>query len=304
MSDMNNNFPEDELDIKETFSILWNKKKLIIYITSAFALFSVILALLLPNVYTSSTLLAPTKADNSLSSQLNQLSSLASMTGINIPVRSNSRSREAVARIQSFEFFSKYFLPNVSLENVVAAKRWNASDNTIVYQSKFDPINKKWTDKVPSEQKAFELYLKAITVYVDPQSSFVTVSIEHKSPVIAKEWLDIIIYNLNESMRMEDIQLSQSYIDFLNSSQQSTNIQSLRDSTSRLLENQMQTLMLASSNKDYIFKTLNSPIVPELKSGPPRAIICIAITLFGGILSVLIVLMRHHFFFRKEEKVI
>ena len=103
-------------------------------------------------------------------------------------------------------------------------------------------------------------------------------------------------------MRMEDIQLSQSYIDFLNSSQQSTNIQSLRDSTSRLLENQMQTLMLASSNKDYIFKTLNSPIVPELKSGPPRAIICIAITLFGGILSVLIVLMRHHFFFRKRRK--
>ncbi len=302
MSAMNNNFPEDEIDIKKTFSLLWTKKKLIIYITSAFAVFSVIFSLMLPNVYTSSSLLAPTKTDNSLSSQLSQFSSLASMSGINLPIKSSSRTGEAVARIESFEFFSKFFLPNVSLENLTAAKNWNSSNNKIAYKRKFDPISKKWTDKIPSEQEAFESYKKALNVYVNPQNSFVTISIEHVSPTIAKEWLDIIIYNINESMRMEDIQLSKSYIDFLSTTQQSTNIQSLKGTTSRLLESQMQTLMLATSNKDYIFKTINSPIVPELKSGPSRAIICIAITLFGGILSVLIVMIRHHFFFIKEEK--
>ena len=55
----------------------------------------------------------------------------------------------------------------------------------------------------------------------------------------------------------------------------------------------MQTLMLASSNEDYIFKTINSPIVPEEKSGPNRAFICIVGTLFGFIFSIILVLIQH-----------
>ena len=95
-------------------------------------------------------------------------------------------------------------------------------------------------------------------------------------------------------MRLEDVKISETYINFLNETQKNTNIQSLREVISDLLENQMQTLMLASSNESYIFKTIDSPIVPEKKSGPSRSVICILGTLFGGILSLGLALIQNY----------
>ena len=93
-------------------------------------------------------------------------------------------------------------------------------------------------------------------------------------------------------MRLEDIELSKSYIDFLNESQNSTNVQSLREVASQLLESQMQTLMLASSNEAYIFKIIDSPVVPEEKFSPNRPLIVIIGTIFGVIFSIFFVFLQ------------
>ena len=290
-----NNIYEDEVNIKPLLLFYWKKKALIILITSFFAVISVIYAISLPNIYTSSALLAPANQSKSLNPELNQISSFTSLGGITIPRGANtSRTNEAVERIKSYEFFSKYFLPNTSLENIVAVDRWNARENEIIYKEKiYNKSNGEWPKGKYSEQQAFKFYKKSLSVNIDIKTGFVNISIEHKSPIIAKGWLDTIIYNINESMRLIDIKLTKSYIEFLNSSQKSTNIQSLKDVSSSLLESQMQTLMLASSSQAYIFKILNSPIIPELKSKPNRAIICIAITLFGGMLSLFIVTIKY-----------
>ena len=109
---------------------------------------------------------------------------------------------------------------------------------------------------------------------------------------LLQKWVDIVIYNINESMRELDKLKAQNSINFLNESIKSTNVQSIREVVAKLQETQMQTLMLASSEKEYIFKTLDSAIVPERKSAPKRAVICILGTLLGGILSLLIVLIQ------------
>ena len=100
---------DDAIDLKSLFKIIWDKKIFVASLTSAAAILSVIYALSLPNIYTSSTLLAPTSKDESLSSQLSGLSSLAGLAGVNLPAGSISNSQIAVKRIESFEFFSKYF---------------------------------------------------------------------------------------------------------------------------------------------------------------------------------------------------
>ncbi len=287
---------DDAIDLKSLFKIIWDKKIFVASLTSAAAILSVIYALSLPNIYTSSTLLAPTSKDESLSSQLSGLSSLAGLAGVNLPAGSISNSQIAVKRIESFEFFSKYFLPNVKLENLMATKEWNSKDNSIVYDgNSFDNITKKWkgTNK-PSEQKAFKEYKRILRISQEELTGLVYLSIEHKSPEIAKKWVDIIIYNINESMREIDKLDAQNSIDFLKKSSQTVSIQSIKEVVSKLLEGQMQTLMLASSNKAYVFKTINSPIVPEDKSRPSRAIICILGTVLGGIMSILFVLFQNY----------
>lgn len=295
---------ENIVDLKKVFSIMWNRKFFIGSITSMAALLSVIYALYLPNIYSSSALLAPTSQDESLSSKLGSLSGLAGLAGVNIQGGNITNSQIAVKRIQSFEFFSKYFLPNIKLENLMAIHKWSPLDNKIIYdQTSFDTITGKWIRQVsypkkpmPSNQEAFKEYKKMLNITQEIETGLVYLSIDHQSPFIAKSWVDIIIYNINESMREVDKMDAQNSINFLNETSKSIKVQSIKDVIGKLLEGQMQTLMLASSNKSYVFKTINSPIVSEEKSSPSRALLCILGTFLGFIFSLLIVLVQY---FRK-----
>jgi len=100
-------------------------------------------------------------------------------------------------------------------------------------------------------------------------------------------------------MREIDKQDAQNSIDFLSESIKTTDSQSIKLVFSRLMESQMQTLMLASSNDAYVFKIINSPIVAEEKSEPNRTLICIIGTILGGLFSIIIALISH---FRKVAK--
>jgi LPS O-antigen subunit length determinant protein (WzzB/FepE family) len=98
----------------------------------------------------------------------------------------------------------------------------------------------------------------------------------------------MIILNINESMRDIDKEASLNSINFLNELLTSNNMKSSKEVIANLLENQIQTLMLASSDKAYVFKIIDSPVSPEKKSGPSRALICILGGFFGVMLSLLV----------------
>jgi len=296
MNQNNNNNVENydnEIDLLKIFKVVWERKFFIGSFTSLAAILTVIYALNLPNVYTSSALLSPTSQDDSISSSLGGLSGLAGLAGVSLPAGNISNSQLAVKRIQSFEFFSKYVFPNIKLQNLMAVEKWDSTDDTITYDNSiYDAKSGNWNKK-PSTQKSFREFKKIISISQEELTGIVHLSIDHKSPKIAKEWADLIIYNINESMRELDKQDAQNSIDFLNESSKSIKVQSIKDVVGILLESQMQTLMLASSNEAYIFKKIDSPIVPEQKSGPKRALITILGTVLGTILSLLIVLFQH-----------
>ena len=300
MNNENNKLFEDEIDLRTLFQIVWKKKFLILSISSIAAIFSIFYALSLPNIYTSSSLLAPTSEEDSLSSQLGRYSGLAGLAGVQLQGNSSSKSEEAIKRIKSFSFFYEYFLTNVKLENLMALEDWIQKGNKLIYDDdQFDSESGKWVRKVsfpqttiPSAQEAFIKYKSILNIKKEADTGFVAISVDHMSPIVAKKWVDIIIYNINESMRELDKVKAVNSIAFLNESAKSTNIQSIREVIANLQETQMQTLMLASSNKEYIFKIIDSAIVPERKSAPNRVFICILGTIFGGMLSLLIVFMQ------------
>ena len=258
-------------------------------------LISVVYSLTLPNIYKSTALLAPATSNDNLSSQLSSYSSLAGLAGISVPSGEVTKSQEAIQRMRSFEFFSKFFLPNIQLENLLAVKEWLPEQNTILYnEKKFNSKESRWVRKVnyplkviPSDQEAFKRYLKLVNISEDKKTSFVSVSVKHQSPFISKKWVEIIVLNINESMRDEDKRVAQNSINYLSESSKTTNFQSVRDAMSNLLENQLQTLMLASSNDDYVYKIIDSPIVAEQKIEPSRAVICILGTFLGFIFGIL-----------------
>ena len=284
---------DKEIDLREILDIIWKKKIFIVSFTSIFAAFSIFFSLSLPNIYTSQAVLAPVSSEESLSSN-RQFSSLTNFgLGLNLPPQNTAKSLEAIERIESFEFFSKHFLPSINIEDMMAVKSWNAKNNRLNYQSsKFNENDNKWISKVPSSQKAYRVYKSLLSLNQDRKTSYITLSISHKSPYIAKEWVEIIILKINETMRDIDKVNAQNSINFLNTSSKSTNFQSIKETMANLLENQLQILMLASSNEFYVLKILDSPIVPERKSSPQRSIICIIGTLLGGFIAIVYILIQ------------
>jgi LPS O-antigen subunit length determinant protein (WzzB/FepE family) len=278
---------ENVIDLKDLTLFVYSKKLIVLSSTFTFFLLAILYSLSSPNIYQSSSLLAPANEQDSLSSQLGSYSALAGLAGVSLPNDVTNSTTEAIERIKSFDFFSIFFLPNISKENLFALKKWDQESDTLIYNERFfNALSKKWVIQEPSKLQMYEKYKKILSISQDPKTSFVNLSIKSPSPKIARDWLNIIILNINESMREEDKYVASNSIDFLNENYNNTNLSEIREVISKLLQSQIQTQMLASANKDYIFKIIDSPQVAEKKSSPKRLLISLAGILLGLLISI------------------
>ena len=298
---LNNNY-DDEIDLRELFHVLWDKIFYIGAITSIFSLISIIYALMLPNIYQSQAVMMPMEANPGMSGMLGQYSGMASLSGISLPSESASKAQEAIARIESFEFFSNAFLPHIKLENLMAVKKWNQASNTLTYdEGAFNSESRQWvrevkppTSTIPSSQKAYKKYKQIMRVNEDKKTSFVVLSVEHESPFIAQQWVEIMMDQIDQVMRDQDRQTALQSIAYLNSLAPTVNYEEIKKALASLQQEQMKRLMMVEANENYIFKVLDSPIVPEVKSQPKRSLIVILGSMLGMMLSVLGVLVFHY----------
>jgi hypothetical protein len=290
----------DEVIFYKVFSLLLNEIKKIFFIIFCLTTISLVYLLYVPNIYTSQVLLKPVEKNTAIT-QSNAISSIASISGFDIDKYADN-SDEAIARIHSFNFFQELFLPNIKLEDLVAIKRWNNEDNTIIYKKNlYDSASSSWVrnskshqNKIPSDLEAYEFYKDILKIKKDKKTSFITISIDHHSPFIAKDWLHLIIKSINKSMQKDDKKLYEIYIEYLKNSLLESTFSEVNQATSALIEKQIYNLMLTSASESYVFKTIDSPFVPEEKSYPNRLLMLIICILLNIILSVLFVLIKYN----------
>jgi LPS O-antigen subunit length determinant protein (WzzB/FepE family) len=296
-------FESEAIDLREIFRTLWKKKLFIFLITLFTSIASVFYAISLPNIYTSTALLSSADDRKSLSSSLGGLSGLAGIAGLSLPGDNGNSSIEAMERVKSYSFFTNNFLPNINLEDLVAVKKWDQINNRVIYNERiYNEISKQWVRDVkppksakPSDQDAYKKYKLILSINQSKKTGFVSLSIKHESPNIAKEWTEIIIEKINSTMRELDKQQATKSIKFLNESYKKNSIADIKESISKLTQEQMQKLMLTASSEEYVYKIIDAPIAPERKTSPSRAFICIFSTIFGLIASSLMVLILQYF---------
>jgi len=301
-NDQLNNIYDDEIDIGELFHVLWDKIFYIGAITSLFSLISIIYALMLPNIYQSKATLMAVEQGSGMSGMVGRMSGMASLAGISLDSKSSSKDQEAIARIKSFEFFSNNFLPNIKLENLMAVKKWNQASNTLTYDaSDFNSESRQWLRKakpprsnIPTSQEAYEEFMEIMSVNKDKKTLLVTLSVEHKSPFIAQQWVEIMINQIDQVMRDQDRQTATKSIEYLNSLAPTVINEDIKKALSALQQEQMKRLMMVEANDNYVFKVLDSPIAAELKSKPRRSLIVIWGTILGMVLSALGVLVFNY----------
>jgi len=294
---------EDEIDLRELTKVLWQGKFWIIGITFIAAVISVAIALWLPNIYRAEALLATDEGGGGgLSSLAAQYGGLASLAGISLPAGESGEKAIGIAKLQSRRFMADFMDRHNILPELMAASAYNVNTGELSYDPTiFDPETRIWTrdvepplQKKPSSQEAFLNMTEIMGVTEDNETGFVTVSIEHLSPLIAYEWVTWLVDDLNREMMLEATVEAQQSIDYLTDQLEKTQVVALEQVFYALIEEQTKTIMLANSRAEYLFKTIDPAIAPERKIGPNRRQICILGTLLGGMLGALLVLAWHY----------
>lgn len=293
----------ESLDLVRLIKLLWQEKKRIIKFTIPFAIFSVIYSLLLPNQYTATTVLAPSSDEaGGLSSSIGTMSGLSSFVGVRIRGES-TESKVAQEIMQSWNFVSNFIDENNLAVEIYASSGWDKKNNILLFDDDiYDIENKEWVleDREtgligpPSSYKLWRAFDRKISIVSDKLSGFVTISVTHYSPKRAKEILDLYVSAINRFMQERQVEKVDKNIAYLQEEIKKTPITEMQEVLYTIIEEQIKSKMITQASPDHTFVSVNPSMIPEKKSAPSRALICIFFTFIGGIISVIYVL-NHHF---------
>jgi LPS O-antigen subunit length determinant protein (WzzB/FepE family) len=304
---------DDEIDLKELFSVLWAAKKLIVAVTAVFAVVSVIYALSVGNQYKAKALLTPAQQDGAgLSGALGKLGGLgglASLAGVDIGGGGGGEAEIAQEILLSWGFVEKFIEENDLDVEVFAADGWDRESNQLSIDiDLYDIDARRWTRNPPSGKtvnptswEIYEEFLEMVSISTDKKTGLISLSVEYFSPHIAKQWVDQLVEAINQHMKQRKLQMVNTNIEYLEAQIEKTSIARMKEVFYTVIEEQIKSKMLAEASPEYVFVTISAAMVPEVKSQPKRALICILGVLLGGMLSVAFVLIRYYGFSKESN---
>ncbi|ATU98470.1 Wzz/FepE/Etk N-terminal domain-containing protein [Aeromonas salmonicida] len=295
---------EDEIDFRELFAALWRGKWWIVTSTFVGAVIAVMVAISLPNIYRSEALLAPSaeQQGGGLAAMAAQFGGLASLAGVNLSGGSGLDKTAIAVEIGKSRQFLSHFIRQHQLEVplMAVAKADKATGELVIDEYVYDATSKKWVREVPpgksvepTDWELVKAFRDIASISQDAKSGLVTVAVEYYSPESTKQWVDWLVADLNEAMKLRDQTDATRNITYLKAQLEKTPVADMQKVFYQLIEDQTKTLMLTEVNQEYVFKTLDPAVVAEEKAKPKRALIAVLGTLLGGMLGVMLVLVRH-----------
>ncbi|MBF4296161.1 LPS O-antigen length regulator, partial [Vibrio anguillarum] len=282
---------DDEIDLRELFGALWKGKLLIVLCTAVFAVGGVIVALSKPNTYQAEASLVAANEDSGggLASMAGQLGGLASLAGINLGSGRSGDKAMSLAVLQSRQFINAFINRHQLLVPLMAAESWDrVSGEMVIDPALYDVETQQWIRKIepplsstPSDWEAHKAFKEIFSVSEAKDNGLVKVSITHLSPLIAQQWVELLVKDLNDWIKNEKLTETRQNISYLEQQLEKTKLVDMQSVFYQLIEEQMKSLMLAEVKDEFAFKTIDPAVVPEEKAGPKRALICVLATLLG-----------------------
>ncbi|MGB0833776.1 MAG: Wzz/FepE/Etk N-terminal domain-containing protein [Psychrobium sp.] len=293
-------FARNEISFSSLLQQIIKFKISVFFILFVIVSVSVYISYSLPNVYKSEALLAPVEEQGGMNGLASQFGGLASFAGLNIDGGSIDKTSLALEIMNSRAFIFKFIKKYDILIPLMGTKGWDQDNDAFVYDlNKYDPISKTWVRDVnpplaakPSLQEAYIAFKKHLGTSQNKTSSMITISMKSYSPHIAKEWVELLIKDINEEMKLRDLKEAQDSLHFLDEQLEQVTISEYKDVIYQLVEEQTKKMMFANIRKQYILQTIDPPLIPLMPDGPPRILIILASLLIGIVFAVLYVLIK------------
>jgi uncharacterized protein involved in exopolysaccharide biosynthesis len=290
----------DQVSLTLIFQLAWRIKvwlflSLIISVGCA-----VFYSLQLPNIYRSEArIVAANETQGKASGLASQLSSVSAIAGINLGGGGEKKSVIALETMRSRQFFTYFAEKYQILTPVVAGYRWDPqSDQLLLDPELIDAETGRWIrpsvelrTAEPSMQEGYEAFVKRFGSSQDKLTGIVTVSFEFVSPKLSQAWLSLYIKEINDVMRAQDIAEAESAIKYINEQMEKTQLVEVKNLLFSLIEEHTKTLTMANARKDYVFKMIDPPYLPEVKSGPFRSVIVLLTVLVNCFLFLIFIML-------------
>jgi uncharacterized protein involved in exopolysaccharide biosynthesis len=291
----------NEIDLRQLFTTLWQGKWIIVATTILFAVAGVFYALSKPNIYQASVLLAPAQNEGNSSGISGQLGGLASLAGINLGGGGGSNKTIMAKEVLQSRVFLTEFIHRHNLSvPLMATEAWNMKSQSWVIDPEIYSLETgEWRQDdegeslKPTEWDMVKKFKnRHLSLSENKETGMVNLKLKSLSPLVAKEWANLLVRDINEHMRRQDVKDAEARIAYLEEKLNETNIAGMQQVFYQLIESETRTVMLANAQNEYVLKTIDPAVVPQEKSEPKRALICAVITLLGGMLGVLIVFIK------------
>ena len=189
------NSNDNEINLLGIFNIIFKEIWLVIFVTSFVSLLALVVSLTLSDIYKSEAILSPVKIQDNISGSLDRLSGLANLTGFSLPSQgAESNAAKALMKLSTLSFFENNLIPSIALPELMAVKSWDKEQNILIYDSTiYNEKNSSWIREIPTAQEGFKIFEEEhFSIIEDKKSGFITISIKHKSPYVAKKWVELI----------------------------------------------------------------------------------------------------------------
>lgn len=273
---------DEAVDVWSLARVLWHAKWTVIGVAALFAFGAFAYSLLATKWWRVEVLLAPVepKQNAGLGGQLGGLAGLAGLAGLNI---GGTGSQEPLAILRSRDF-SRSFIADNHLIPVLFASEWDAG-------------RKSWKEtdpqKVPDLHDAVKFFQESVLdVTQDRQTKLVKLTIEWTDPEVAAQWAAALTEHINTRMRTRAVNQAERNIAYLQSEFAKTDILPLREAIGRMMESELQVLMLARGSTEYAFRTLEPAVAPKLPVRPRPIILVLLGAALGAVVGVALVLIR------------
>ena len=285
-------------DLLQIFHHLYTKKFLLIKIGLILAIIFSIISLMLPKEWESDAILVNVDTGTAPSqSGSSALGGIAQLAGINLNTSTARRLNMSLYTIMSRDFFRHLLTFENVKRDLIAIKGFDESSQKPIYSKDiYDLDNNKWRNE-PTFFKSYERYRSSVSAaFLDDKSAqFLVVRVRHRSPIFAKELVDLIVREINELQRYNDIREADASLEYLQNQLTQTQQINIKSSINSLIENQVKTKMFANVRSDYVVKPIDNSYIPELRSSPQRTRFVISYTLIGIFISSLILIVRFQY---------
>ena len=317
----NNN---DEIDLVELLKTAWDGRKQIIIISSIFVLIGVVVALLSPIVYTSSTVFINSQTESGGSSSL---SGVASLVGIDLG--GMSVGNEIPAGIypqigESVEFKRTLLESTIDEKNLIKLGGFLAEYNGIERQLESDNKNEFFMSKY--ENNLFKIINEIISIEVNQKDGFISISTKMpkseyaaKTCINAREILQQTVINnriksakqkllysekqlKSKRIEFEEIQNKLAYFNDSNLNLVKSSIINERDKLEAEfqiinavmveLSKQVEQRKLQVSEDMPVFSVIKEAVMPVDRSSPKRAQMVLIFGFIGFVLSAIYVVIK------------